>query len=312
MAAGDGDWKPPQGDGDFYRRLLDGLHDGVYFVDRNRRIVYWNDSATRMTGYAREEMCGHHCHNNRLSHMDGTGQLLCIAHCPLSATIADGRPRDAQVTLRHKAGHRIPVRVRVNPIFNQQREIVGAVEIFDDDSAHRSVTRRAEELERLAFRDALTQVANRRYVEIRLQTAVREYQLHHDPFGLLLIDLDHFKEINDQHGHEIGDRALVSVASTLTGIFRSTDTVGRWGGDEFVVVIGHVSGNSLWQLASRCCGLVALARIPQKEEGVSLSISAGGAVFREGESIEALMTRADKVLYVSKGQGRGRATVDQN
>src|SRR5919201_4789343 len=104
MASGEQDCYPVPEDPEFYKRLLESLHDGVYFVDRQRRILFWNDSAARITGYTSEETVGHVCHDRLLSHVDATGQPLCKAHCPLSATMADGRGREAQVFLRHKAG----------------------------------------------------------------------------------------------------------------------------------------------------------------------------------------------------------------
>jgi PleD family two-component response regulator len=120
------------------------------------------------------------------------------------------------VFLRHEDGHRVPVHVRVAPIFEQSR-VIGAVEIFNDNSARESAQRRAQQLEKLAFLDPLTKVANRRYLKIRLQSVLREFVLSVDPFGLLITDVDKFKEINDQYGHEAGDHALVMVARTLKG-----------------------------------------------------------------------------------------------
>jgi diguanylate cyclase (GGDEF)-like protein len=162
----------------------------------------------------------------------------------------------------------------------------------------------------MAFLDPLTQTANRRYLEIRLQTAAREYQLHSDPFGILLIDLDHFKRINDKNGHDVGDRTLIGVTRTLNAALRTTDTLGRWGGDELLALLGHVDGNSLTQLAQRCCSLVAETRVPHGAESIAVSISVGGAVFRGDETVEALIARADRTLYASKAQGRGRASVE--
>ena len=310
MANEEEDWNPFQADPEFYKRLLDSLNDAVYFVDRERRIVYWNEGAARLTGFTCDDVLGHLCYDNLLSHVDGKGEQLCTGRCPLSATMEDGQAREAQVFLRHQAGHRVPIQVRVSPMLNRQGKLVGAVEIFNDDSARQSIKRRSEELEQMAFLDTLTQTANRRYLEIRLQTALREYQLHGDPFGVLLVDLDHFKQINDGNGHDVGDRALVGVTRTLNGALRSTDTLGRWGGDEFLAVLGHVDRDSLTQLAARCCRLVAEIRIPYGTESIPVSVSVGGAVFRGDESVEALIARADRMLYVSKTQGRGRASVE--
>ena len=96
----------------FYEKLIDGLHDGVYYVDTNRTIIYWNKSCERITGYSRAEVVGRSCKDNLLNHCTESGGELCLQGCPLTATIGDGAPREADVFLHHADGHRVPVRVR--------------------------------------------------------------------------------------------------------------------------------------------------------------------------------------------------------
>ena len=130
----------------FYKEVLDHVSDGVYFVDLERRIFYWNESAFRLTGYRAEEMLGRCC-EEFLGHVDATGKRLCL-DCPLVACVRDGSTYEAQVFLRHKQGGRVPVAVRVQPIRAADGSIVGAVEIFSDQTAHHAARREAEELER--------------------------------------------------------------------------------------------------------------------------------------------------------------------
>ncbi len=93
----------------FYKTLLDDMSDGVYFVDRDRRILYWNKGAIRLTGYQSEEMVGRCCQDNTLCHVDAAGRNLCHDGCPLTASISDGGSHEAPVFLRHKQGRRVPV-----------------------------------------------------------------------------------------------------------------------------------------------------------------------------------------------------------
>lgn len=295
----------------FYKELLDNLSDGVYFVDRERRILYWNKGACRLTGYEAEELLGKCCQDNILCHVDYTGQRLCNENCPLTATIADGAMHEASVYLRHKLGRRVPVFVRVQPIRNDQGSIIGAVEIFSDDSAQSEALRKAEALKRMAFLDHLTQLPNRRFLEMSIRSALLQYREHKDPFGLLIIDLDRFKEINDGFGHSCGDLALQEVAKTLAGALRSNDIVGRWGGDEFLAVVSNIDVEVLRDLAKRCVILIEQTTISPCNEGtVALSISLGGALVKAGESFEQLIARADTLMYRSKSEGRGRATCE--
>lgn len=295
----------------FYKELLDHMSDGVYFVDRERRIQYWNEGAHRLTGYKAKDVIGRFCQDNILCHVDYAGKRLCLDGCPLTASIADGRQHEANVFLLHKQGRRVPVNVRVQPIRGADGSIVGAIEIFSDDSAHTEALRRAEALNRLAFLDHLTQQPNRRFLEMSINTALSQYQVHHDPFGVLMIDLDRFKDINDTFGHSCGDRALQEVAKTLAGSLRPTDIVGRWGGDEFLAITDHVNAELLRGLAQRCVAMVNQTSISGNEEAlISLSVSVGATLAGGGVTAEELTQRADKLLYESKTAGRNRATTD--
>ena len=292
----------------FYKELLDHMTDGVYFVDNDRRILYWNEGATRLTGYTAEEVVGRHCQDDILCHVDPAGTQLCRNGCPLSASIDDGRMHEADVFLRHKLGRRVPVNVRVQPLRGEGGDIVGAIEIFSDNSVQNEERRRQLAMERLAFLDHVTQLPNRRYLEMTLQTALAESKVHGDPFGVLLIDVDRFKDVNDSFGHSCGDRALKEVSHTLLGSVRPTDTLGRWGGDEFLAIVYNVDARVLAELAQRCVTLVARTSIPSNDERmVTLSVSVGAALARPGESAHDLLEHADRLLYQCKANGRNCA-----
>jgi diguanylate cyclase (GGDEF)-like protein/PAS domain S-box-containing protein len=296
----------------FYRELLDHLSDGVYFVDRERRIHFWNEAARRLTGYAAEEVVGRRCQDGILCHTDPSGRMMCQGECPLSACIADGLHHEAYVFLRHKQGRRVPVWVRVQPIRGADGSIVGAVELFSDDTASNEERSKATAMRRLAFLDHMTQLPNRRYVEITLQTALAESEMHKDELGVLMVDLDNLKEINDVSGHAIGDEVLKQLAQALSSSLRPTDTVGRWGGDEFLAIVRSVNGESLGRLAERSAEQVRRISISDKEgKVITTSISVGAALCRAGESAEDLVRRADQLMYLSKARGKNQVTVDR-
>jgi len=292
----------------FYKEILDHMSDGVYFVDRDRRILYWNEGAYRLTGYKSEELLGKCCHEDILCHVDTFGTNLCQKGCPLTATITDGAPHQASVFLRHKEGRRVPVNVRVQPMYGIDGSIVGAIEIFSDDSAQYDAQRKNDAMNRLAFLDHVTQLPNRRFLEMSAQTALTEYQVHHDPFGVLMIDIDRFKEINDSFGHSCGDRALQHLGQTLTASLRPTDIVGRWGGDEFLAIVRNVKQGALNRLAERCALLAARTSIPSNDERrISFSISVGAALIEPIETADQLIHRADELMYRNKRNGRNGA-----
>lgn len=298
-------------DPSFYKDLLYHIRDGVYFVDQERRIRYWNEGAARLTGYTEDEILGRFCHDNILSHIDVCGNHLCEHGCPLSAAIHDGQGHEASVFLRHKLGHRVPVSVRVQPIFAKDGSVEGAVEIFSDNTAQTEAVRKTEEMRRMAFLDYLTQLPNRRFLEMTLQTALTEYKVHQSPFGVMIIDVDQFKCINDEFGHACGDRVLQEIGKTLAKSLRPSDVLGRWGGDEFVAIVYSVDSKELALVAERS---VTIARnteiLADRSDRIRASVSIGASRVRPGEAFEALFQRADRLVYASKAAGRGRATTD--
>ena len=199
-----------------FEMIVNDLFDGVYVVDLDRTIRYWNRGAERLTGYRGEEVMGKSCKDNILVHVTELGKSLCHTGCPLTATMADGRPREATVFMSHKDGHRIPIVVRVAPLRDAGGEIVGAVEIFNDSTREWRIEERSRELEKMALIDPLTVLPNRRYVETQLESRFSELQRYGWKFGVIFMDIDHFKAVNDTYGHEFGDQALKMIAKSLS------------------------------------------------------------------------------------------------
>jgi diguanylate cyclase (GGDEF)-like protein/PAS domain S-box-containing protein len=294
---------------DFYRALLDNFFDGVYFVDRERLITYWNKGAERISGYSAAEAVGTHCHDELLKHVDEDGVRLCHGKCPVAQTIADGRGREAEVYLHHKAGHRVPVHVRVAPIVDAGGAVIGAVEVFSDNSAKMSALHRVQDLERVAYVDALTGLASRALTDITLRARLDELLRYGWPFGVLFIDIDQFKLVNDRFGHEAGDAILRVVGNTLRGGARTFDLVGRWGGEEFVAILANTDTHKLHAIADRFRALVETSVVSAAGAEHVVTISVGGTQASAGDTVEALIARADALMYASKQAGRNRVTV---
>jgi diguanylate cyclase (GGDEF)-like protein/PAS domain S-box-containing protein len=295
-------------DPDFYQRLLDGLFEGVYFVDHDRRILYWNEAAEAITGYHRDAVVGRRCRDGMLCHVDQAGRPLCENGCPLSATITNRERHVVHIFLHHAEGHRVPVRVAATPILGPEGEVIGAVESFVDDSEWRAKEERAAELEKHAFVDALTELPNRRYLDRTLDSKSEEMRRYGWACGVLLIDVDHFKSVNDRFGHEVGDAVLRMVGRTLHGAVRALDFAGRWGGEEFLVIVTNASRDVLSAVAERMRALVASSHLSEPER-IAVTISIGGAVARTGESTVELVRRADECLYKAKNEGRNRVRI---
>jgi diguanylate cyclase (GGDEF)-like protein/PAS domain S-box-containing protein len=290
-------------------RLLDSLNDGVYLVDTERRILYWNQGAMDLIGYSRREAVGRFCFDNFLAPVTGEGCAVCFEACPLKAAMEHGERQQLEVYFRHKRRHRVPVSVRVAPITDNAGRIVGAVAVFNDNTRTKTLERRAAELETFAFHDALTEVANRRYSELKIGQATQECEQFGRSVGLLMIDIDHFKHVNDTYGHIAGDVVLKTICDTLRYSLRPGDILGRWGGEEFIILAMDVNLETLAVLAERCRMLIAQTSIAVNSNLIQVTGSVGATLIVKGDSVVSAIQRADELLYKSKTSGRNRTSL---
>ena len=293
----------------FYRELLDRLDDGVYFVDRERRLLFWNRAAEELTGFTRGEVVGRLCPDNILCHADVNGRVLCDDCCPLEQAMASGKSDQLDLFLRHKSGHRVPVRIKVTPILDTQGQPVGALEVFNDRTARIEQAERIKELERLALVDELTRLPNRRHFDDHLGHRLAELQRHRRPFGVLMMDLDLFKQVNDECGHVLADAILKLVARTLHANCRRFDIVARWGGEEFGASISDVDAEQLVLVAEKFRAMVAASDLRLPGHALGVTISVGAAAAKADDTALTLLKRADEALYEAKRQGRNRVCV---
>ena len=292
----------------FYKELLDNLYDGVYFVDNERQITYWNKGAERLTGYKAEQVLGRSCRDNILNHCTGNGVELCLTGCPLSATMQDGALQEAEVFLHHANGHRVPVLVRVSPIMDEG-QIVGAVEVFSDNLRSVQASRQISTLTEKIFTDQLTGLSNRAFLERQFQTSMFELEHQRSQHCLAFVDVDNYKSINDRHGHNVGDQALKMVADTLRLTLRQTDVTARWGGDEFCVLLKNIEPLETVRIAEQLRALVERSHIPGSDGSLlRLTVSIGLTMLRMGDSLEAVIERADLGMLSSKRLGRNQVT----
>jgi diguanylate cyclase (GGDEF)-like protein/PAS domain S-box-containing protein len=280
--------------------ILDGLGEPVYIVDRGRTIRHWNSACERITGYAAADVVGRRCFEDILRHIDEDGRNLCVGLCPLADTMRDGEPRRCRVWLHHRDGHRLPVKIATQPVRDAGGTIIGAVESFTDDSSLQSMRARLTEMEHLAMVDPLTDIPNRRYLEMTLSSRLAELERYERRFAVAMVDLDDFKVVNDTFGHEVGDAALTMVATVLAANARLEDVVARLSGDEFVVVLQHAPLPEAVQVCERLRTLVASSRLERDDSIVHVTASFGVTAAHHGDDVRSLLRRADGQLYRAK------------
>ncbi len=275
----------------FYRTVLNHLNEGVYFVDVNRVITFWNAGAEKISGYTENEVLHKPCHWNLLMHTDQDGVNLCQGQCPMSKTILDGVVREENLFLQHKNGYRVPVSVRIIPMRNSANQIVGVVEIFSDLTPSSEHGKKMKALATMAYFDLLTGLPNRRYVESRIAKMLSEYKKNLSPFGLLLINIVGFKTLNDKYGPEFGDQVLRSVARNIVTGVGPVDIIGRWDGTRFLVISPNIKRTLLLLLAEKLKMIANRAANISGAEDIVLKVSMAGAINQTNDTLGSLLQR---------------------
>ncbi len=293
-----------------FQEFIENLFDSAYFVDVDRKITYWNPAAEKLTGFSRNEVVGSSCADRILTHVDEHGVSLCERACPLAHTIHDGKPRQNELFLHHKNGSRIPVSIRIAPIRDNSGQIIGAIELFTDERFKQDILQQIEELKRLSLIDPLTLLGNRRYIEMALQSRMADWQRDRILFGVMFLDIDNFKLINDRYGHHIGDCILKMVAQTVLNNARVSDAFGRWGGEEIVGWIRVPDHRQFYHLAERFRLLIENSYLTVENQVVSVTVSIGATFVTPDDNVETLISRADQLMYQSKKKGKNCITMD--
>jgi diguanylate cyclase (GGDEF)-like protein/PAS domain S-box-containing protein len=290
-----------------FTKLMENLNDGIYFVDPSRVITYWNKSAEKISGFLSGEVVGKHCSDNILIHVDDSGKSLCNGKCPLHSSLEKGSIHHMDIYLKHKDGYRIPISVTSIPLADTLGDIIGAVEVFSEKTNSSDIL---TELKKMAFFDTLTEVGNRRHADAALKSCFAELDRYDTPFGLLFIDIDNFKHVNDTFGHETGDKILRMVAKTISKNIRGFDTVSRWGGEEFIAVLNKIKPEELRSIAEKIHMLIDRSMLLVDNRPLSVTVSIGATMAKKTDNPGFLITRADKLMYQSKLSGRDKVTSD--
>lgn len=187
-------------------------------------------------------------------------------------------------------------------------EVIGAVEMFVDESGKQEFANSMEEFNKLALMDPLTGLPNRKCIDVFLSSKFNEFKMADIPFGVLFVDIDKFRDFNDIYGHEVGDEVLKMIAKTCSSKLRSADMFGRYGGEEFVGVLSGVSRNGIIETADTIRALTEKSILRCAGKEIHVTISIGATMVKDNDSVQSVIQRADRMLYQSKESGRNKVT----
>ena len=280
---------------------LNSIGDAVLSTDISGNVSYLNVVAERMTGWSRQEALGRPL-AEVFRIIDGDTREA--ATDPMDLAIKENRAAclTENCILVRRDGFETAIENSVAPIHDRQGQVTGVVFVFHDASVTRVM---ATEMTYLAHHDFLTDLPNRMLLKDRLTQAISSARRNGNRIGVLFLDLDQFKRINDSLGHAVGDQLLQSVAKRLTACVRRSDTVSRQGGDEFVVLLPELEHAEDAGLSAKKV-LTALSE-PHRiaEHNLHVSVSIGVSIYPDdGQDAETLIQNADTAMYQAKANGR--------
>lgn len=299
-----------------WRTLFDLLPVGASILDARNRIVEHNRALERILGLTPEEMEDGAYRDWRFFGRDGTA--LGEEELPSVRARRTNRSIDpVEITIKRTDGRRISTSVSAAPLPRPSGGVVVVTsDITPQVQAVESERRAKVELERalleqteLAQVDPLTRVSNRRHFYQMAQHEMALADRHEYEISVVVLDLDHFKAVNDRYGHAVGDELLRDVAQAMKAVLRGTDVLARHGGEEFAALLPHTDSAAARVVAEHLCAAISSCRVATELGGDAPTASSGVATARRDESIDSLVRRADEAMYAAKSLGRNRVVV---
>ena len=257
--------------------VINSVRDAIIMVDNIGNVTLWNPAANQLFGYSKEEMLGKDL--NEIMHTEGWNEK-----------------NNVEIKARHKDGHELDVEVSTSTLIIKEEDYF--VGIIRDISER---IRAREELEELCITDYLTSTYNRRYFIEKLEYEIDRAKRTGRFFSLAMLDLDHFKIINDRFGHSVGDLVLKSIADMIKSRIRNIDCLARWGGEEFMILLVDTPINNAHVLLEELRLGISKIKIP----GADIFTGSFGAVgFSLEDTADTIVQKADFMMYEAKESGR--------
>ncbi|WP_020166545.1 MULTISPECIES: sensor domain-containing phosphodiesterase [Methylotenera] len=284
--------------------ILDSAAEGIHVINLEGTIVVENAAASRLLGWPEGGLLGKNAHIT-MHHHHADELFYPKSECPILQTLVDGLPRQVSTEVFwRKDGTFFPVDYSTNPLIDLDGKLCGVTVVFRDITDRKL---NEAKIQRLAYFDPLTDLPNRTLFIDRLGQEIKKAHRDHVRVALMFIDLDHFKEINDSLGHDVGDLLLIEAAQRLVSCVRNSDTVARLGGDEFTVILSDIAQKGSEEIVAQNILNVLTQPFKIKKETIYLSSSIGITIYPDNAlTTDELLKNADQAMYAAKKAGRNR------
>jgi len=276
--------------------LIENMSDGLLVLDSQNRLVDINPAAEQVLGFKKKSRIGEPVEDVFSEWSEVVKALYEV--------------NDISVELSIDHPYKRYLDLKVSPLSDRNGNLIGRLVVWRDITP---LKKAQAELQEQAIRDPLTGLYNRRYLHQRLEQELARARRENQPVSFVMVDIDHFKNVNDTFGHNAGDVVLQKLAKELLSRTRIGDIVCRYGGEEFLAVLPNVTAEKAHEIAERWRKLFLGSTMPLEYTDVKATVSCGISVFPlHGNTSEELISTADKALYYAKQAGRNRVTVWEN
>lgn len=289
----------------FEQKLIEAIRDGVVFVDVQAKITLWNKGAEQITGISRGAATGRTFAPSLLEMCSHGKRRIHDGSCPVARVLRTSSQIRQRLMILGRQGKLVPIDLHAIPVIGRDGAILGATILLHDAQSEATLEEKCEALHAEVTRDPLTKVANRAEFDRMQALFIEAHEQAHHPCSLIMIDIDHFKSINDTHGHQAGDEAIITVASLLSSMCRTGDLVARYGGEEFAVLCADCNNAHAARRAEEIRRKLAETSHSQLGDK-KITASFGVTELQAGDNSETMLRRADRALLMAKEQGRNQ------
>jgi len=289
----------------FDEKLIDAMHDGVVFVDAQARITLWSKGTERLTGVSSEAAVGRAFAPSLLEMCNHADQRVADDACPIAKSLITNSQLRQRLLVMGRQGHHVAIDLHAIPVHSPDSKVQGATVLLHDAQPEASLEEKCEALHAEVTKDPMTKIANRAEFDRMLALFIEAHQQAGQPCSLVMVDIDHFKNINDTYGHQAGDEAIISMANLLSTMCRAGDLVARYGGEEFAVLCAdctNADGARRAEQIRRKLSEMQHACIGNKR----FTASFGVTELQAGDTPETMLRRSDRALLMAKEQGRNQ------
>jgi len=288
-----------------HRRLVEQMLGGVVAIDLRHRITEWNPGAERLTGISASSVLEREWSPSLISLRDNEGRRIADENCPLVYCLQSRTPWHRRLMLEGRAGDPKTVEAHGIPILGPDGAPHGAMLLLHDVTQQLSLEERCHDLHEMVTKDPLTGLANRAEFDRKLESFAADHATRESVCALVICDIDRFKQVNDNYGHQAGDAVIQSFAQVIAAHARQQDVAARYGGEEFVLLCEECDNASAAERAESMRS--AFAAIPQATlGGAKITASFGVTALQAGDTPATLLRRADRALLMAKDSGRNQ------